>query len=149
MGEGRRAGFPSGVKAGRIRGGTTLESAAMLFDRKPKTAADASAGDDGPEVKRRRDRMAGLWAAELLGLIGKTAHDYAHEVAHAHEQTEDDEHVVGRLAKDLHGKVTAHEIREKLAHFVAEARRQLLHEGKRPAEDEALGDKPDETRDAD
>ncbi|MEW5727480.1 MAG: ATPase inhibitor subunit zeta [Pseudomonadota bacterium] len=99
----------------------------MLFDRKHKTPG----AEDGGEVKRRRDRMAGMWAAELLGLIGKAAHDYAHEVAHAHEHTEDDEHVVGRLAKDLHGKATVHEIREKLAHFVAEARRQLLHESKR------------------
>ncbi len=114
----------------------------MLFDRKPKTPADGPGGDDGPEVKRRRDRMAGLWAAELLGLIGKTAHDYAHEVAHAHEQTEDDEHVVGRLAKDLHGKVSVHEIREKLAHFVAEARRQLLHERKRSADGDVPDDKP-------
>lgn len=100
----------------------------MLFDRKTKKA-EAGAGID-PHLARRRNRMAGLWAAELLGLIGQAAHDYAKEVAHAHEHTPDDEHVVGRLSRDLHGRVTAHEIREKLSHFLHEARRQLLHEQK-------------------
>ncbi|HSV27895.1 MAG TPA: ATPase inhibitor subunit zeta [Candidatus Omnitrophota bacterium] len=81
-------------------------------------------------VTHRRNRMAGLWAAELLGLIGKAAHDYAHDVAHAHEHHGDDEHVIRRLAHDLRGKVTVHEIREKLAHLVQEAKKQLKHEGK-------------------
>lgn len=82
-------------------------------------------------ITHRRNRMVGLWAAELLGLIGKAAHDYAQDVAHAHEQHADDEHVIKRLSRDLHGKVTAHEIRQKLAHYVAEAKRQLLHEDKK------------------
>lgn len=113
----------------------------MLFDRKHKSpeggaaASDAKAAPLDAKVKHRRDRMAGLWAAELLGLIGKAGHDYAQELAHAHEHAEDDEHVIRRLARDLHGKVTIHEIREKLAHFVHEARRQLLHDEKTPPSD--------------
>jgi len=96
----------------------------MLFDRKGEMPElDARA-------RRHRDRMAGMWAAELLGLIGHAAQDYARDVAHAQESTPDDERVVGRLARDLHGKVTAHEIREKLAHLLHEARRQLLSERK-------------------
>lgn len=102
----------------------------MLFERKPKSAQGDAPPTLDSRVKTRRDRMAGMWAAELLGLIGKAAHDYAHELAHAHEHTEDDEHVIRRLARDLHGKVTVHEIREKLAHLVQEAKRQLLHEKK-------------------
>ncbi|MBC7907934.1 MAG: DUF1476 family protein [Rhodospirillaceae bacterium] len=101
----------------------------MLFDRTPKPSSQGSV-DMETQVKDRRDRMAGLWAAELLGLIGHAAHDYAREVAHAHESTPDDERVIKRLARDLHGKVTAHEIREKLTHLVGEARRQLLNERK-------------------
>jgi len=78
-------------------------------------------------VQRRRTHMAGLWAAELLGLIGHAAHDYAHELVHAeHHAVGDEEHVLGRLTRDLRGKVTAAEIRAKLAHFLREARRQLL-----------------------
>ncbi len=88
---------------------------------------------DGVEtrVKQRRNRMAGLWAAELLGLIGQAAQDYAREVTYAHEDASDDEErVTQRLATDLHGRVTIHEIREKLAHLIHEARRQLSHDDK-------------------
>jgi hypothetical protein len=81
-------------------------------------------------VKRRRDRMAGLWAAELLGLIGQTAQDYAHDVVHKHESSQDDDHVAHHLLADLKGKVSLADIREKLAHLVHEARKQLHHENK-------------------
>ncbi len=79
---------------------------------------------DDPAVTRHRDRLAGLWAAELLGLIGQAAHDYARELVHAEDHGAGD--VAARLARDLHGRVTIHEIREKLAHFLHDARRQLL-----------------------
>jgi hypothetical protein len=106
----------------------------MVFDRKhngsevagPEVAASAAASDADPQLTSRRNRLAGMWAAELLGLIGQTAHDYARELAHAHENTPD-EHVIRRLARDLHGRVTAHEIREKLSHLLGEAKRQLLN----------------------
>jgi hypothetical protein len=106
----------------------------MLFDRKPKPADDASAPPALPEerVTRRRNRLAGMWAAELLGLIGQAAQDYAHELVHAHENTPD-EHVVSKLAGDLKGKVSPHEIREKLAHFLHEAKRQIAEH--RPKKD--------------
>lgn len=96
----------------------------MLFDRKRKTPG--SAAGEVPDVTHHRNRLAGMWAAELLGLIGQAAHDYARELAHAHEHTPDDERVVTKLAQDLHGKVTVQEIRSKLGHFLQEARRQLL-----------------------
>lgn len=98
----------------------------MLFDRKtsPKDQVPAPELD----AQAHGHRMAGLWAAELLGLIGHAAHDYAREVAHGHEGAPDDERVIGRLARDLHGKVTAHEIREKLTHLMHEARKQLLND---------------------
>jgi hypothetical protein len=83
-------------------------------------------GDD-ERIKRHRTHMAGLWAAELLGLIGQAAHDYARDLVHAeHHAQGDAEHVLGRLSRDLHGKAGAAEIRAKLAHFLREARRQIL-----------------------
>lgn len=116
----------------------------MLFDRtKAKAASDTAAPDLESQVRLHRDRMAGMWAAELLGLIGHAAHDYARELAHPHEagprETEaagdeervDEERVVGRLSRDLRGKVGPHEIREKLAHLLNEARRQLLSDHRR------------------
>ena len=83
--------------------------------------------DDGT-VSRRRTQMAGLWAAELLGLINQAAHDYAHDLAQgAKGGAEDEETLIHRLARDLHGKASLHEIRAKLAHLLREARRQLFH----------------------
>lgn len=106
----------------------------MLFDRKHKGPADAEPPSSGGETEvAHRNRLAGMWAAELLGLIGHAAHDYARELAHANEHAPSDEPVVDRLAKDLHGKVSAHEIRDKLTHFLHEARRQLTKGGRPPS----------------
>lgn len=99
----------------------------MLFDpTRKKPSSEPVTPEQDSQIKRHRNRMAGLWGAELLGLIGQAAHDYAREIARTQDSSPDDETVVGRLARDLHGKVTIHEIREKLAHLVHEARRQLL-----------------------
>ena len=95
----------------------------MLFHAKTTAAA-------APALRRQRNRMAGLWAAELLGLLGQAARDYVHDVVHAHDHDPDgdgDEKLVQRLGKDLRGKVDIHEIRDKLAHLVHEAARQLHH----------------------
>lgn len=104
----------------------------MLFDR-TKASPDKPAPDLEAQVRTHRDRMAGMWAAELLGLLGHAAHDYARQLAHSHDAdpSGDDEHVVGRLTRDLHGKVGAREIREKLAHLLHEARRQLSSDGRK------------------
>ncbi|MGE5516273.1 MAG: ATPase inhibitor subunit zeta [Bacteroidota bacterium] len=107
----------------------------MLFDRtKAKAASDAAVADLETQVRLHRDRMAGMWAAELLGLIGHAAHDYARELAHPHDTdiAGDEDRMVGRLARDLRGKVAPHEIRQKLAHLLHEARRQLLSDRRRP-----------------
>lgn len=106
----------------------------MLFDRKTPEAAKRNPFTAETRMRAQRDRMAGLWAAELLGLLGHAAHDYAREVAHAPRarvqpdedaEESEDEPVVRRLTRDLQGRVGAHEIREKLGHLLAEARRQI------------------------
>jgi len=96
----------------------------MTTETKTATSAD-------PSLRQHRNRMAGLWAAELLGLLGKAAKDYTHDVVHAHDHDADgDEKLVERLKHDLRGKADLHEIREKLAHLLHEARRQLHPKGK-------------------
>ncbi|OJX72713.1 MAG: hypothetical protein BGO92_20115 [Magnetospirillum sp. 64-120] len=93
----------------------------MTTETKTATSAD-------PTIRQQRNRMAGLWAAELLGLLGKAAKDYAHDVVHAHDHDADgDEKLAERLNHDLRGRVGMHEIREKLSHLLHEARRQLHH----------------------
>lgn len=84
-------------------------------------------------VTDRRRKLAGLWAAELLGLIGQAAHDYVRRLRNARrtQAPDDDDLLVEELHKDLVGKASPREIREKLGHFLLEARRQLLHEKKK------------------
>jgi hypothetical protein len=77
-----------------------------------------------------RNRLAGIWAAELLGLMGHAASDYAKSVIHPDHPPEtlhddDAEQVAHKLSKDLHGRVALGEIRERMAHFLAEAKRQI------------------------
>lgn len=104
----------------------------MLFDHS-KNSAQKPAPDLESQARHHRDRMAGMWAAELLGLIGHAAQDYARDLAHAHEPETPagDDPVLGRLIRDLRGKVGSHEIRDMLAHLLHEARRQLRSDGRR------------------
>lgn len=83
-------------------------------------------------ISDRRRKLAGLWAAELLGLIGQAGHDYVRKLRNARRAhtLEEDDMLVEELHKDLAGKASHTEIREKLSHFLQEARRQLMHEKK-------------------
>ncbi len=85
-------------------------------------------------IADRRRKLVGLWAAELLGLIGQAAHDYVRKLRNARRAhvVEDDDLLLEELQKDLGGKASHREIREKLIHFLHEARRQLMHEKKDP-----------------
>lgn len=78
----------------------------------------------------RRNKLAGLWAAELLGLIGQAAKDYATGVVHADFEEKGDEDVVRKLAKDLEGKADHQTIRHKLAEFLHIARKEVQEENK-------------------
>ena len=96
----------------------------MLFGR-TRTSSTPPPPDLETQARLHRDRMAGLWAAELLGLIGHAAHDYAHDIAQGHDHAKDgDDSIAGRLARDLRGKASMAEIRAKLANLLHEARRQ-------------------------
>ncbi|TAN59204.1 MAG: DUF1476 domain-containing protein [Rhodospirillales bacterium] len=78
----------------------------------------------------RRNKLAGLWAAELLGLIGHAAMDYAKSVVHADFEEKGDEDVVRKLAQDLEGKADHQTIRQKLAEFLHIARKEVHEENK-------------------
>lgn len=95
--------------------------------------ADSENGSRGPEEQEfefmagaRRNKLVGLWAAELLGLIGQTARDFMRDVAQRHG----DDDMAEWLHLHLHGRATLAEVREKMAHLLEEARRQLHIERK-------------------
>jgi hypothetical protein len=82
------------------------------------------------DITHRRNRLAGLWAAELLGLIGHAAQDYVRHVMHPghpqdHLHDDDHEKVVGKLSGDLAGHATEEEIRQRMSHFLKEAKKQI------------------------
>lgn len=76
----------------------------------------------------RRNKLAGLWAAGLLGKSGQEAADYAMTVVQADFEEAGDEDVVRKLAGDLAGKASADEVRAKLMALLPEAKAQLMGE---------------------
>ncbi len=80
------------------------------------------------KAEARRNKLAGLWAAGLLGKSGDDAAAYAAEVVRADFEEAGDADVVRKLAADLGGLATEATIRAKLAECMHEAKRQLMTE---------------------
>ena len=76
----------------------------------------------------RRNKLAGLWAAGLMGLTGDEAADYAKSVVKADFEEAGDDDVVRKLVADLKGKADAAAVRAKLGACLIEAKEQLLKE---------------------
>jgi hypothetical protein len=79
-------------------------------------------------AEARRNRLAGLWAAGLLGKSGDEAAAYAMEVVSADFEEAGDEDVVRKLVADLAGKASADEVRAKLKELMQMAKTQLMSE---------------------
>jgi hypothetical protein len=103
----------------------------MFKKGKPEESKHAHEAELEFKVMARRNKLAGMWAAELLGMIGQAAVDYAKHVVHADLEEKGDEDVVRKLAGDLDGKASHSEIREKLAHFLHIARKEVHEEHKK------------------
>lgn len=80
------------------------------------------------KAEARRNKLAGLWAADLLGKTGAAADDYAMTVVTADFEEAGVEDVVRKLAADLGDKASAEVIRAKLAELLAVAKAQLMAE---------------------
>ena len=76
----------------------------------------------------RRNKLLGLWAAELMGKSGDAAADYAKEVVSADFEEAVDEDVFRKVAGDLGDRADAATIRAKMAELMAEAKRQVMNE---------------------
>jgi hypothetical protein len=82
------------------------------------------------KVTARRNRLAGLWAAEKMGLAADAAQAYAKTVVEA-EFSGGDKHVVEKLAADLAAKgvtVTAAQVQFQLDHLAETAKQQVMSE---------------------
>ncbi len=79
----------------------------------------------------RRNKLLGLWAAELMGLTGDAAQEYAKEVIVADLEEKGDDDVFRKIRGDLDAKsvdMSDHRIRREMEELLATAREQI-HNG--------------------
>ena len=79
-------------------------------------------------AEARRNKLLGLWAAELMGKSGDAANDYAMSVVSADFEEAGSEDVVRKVAADLGDRASAEAIRAKMAELLAEAKSQIASE---------------------
>lgn len=80
------------------------------------------------KVQARCNKLLGLWAADLQGLTGDAAADYAKTVVIADFEEAGHEDVVRKVAGDLDGKASADEIRAKMSEILPLAKEQVMKE---------------------
>ena len=76
----------------------------------------------------RRNKLMGLWAAELLGKSGADAEDYAKEVVKSDFEEAGHEDVYRKVSGDLGDKADEATIRAQMENFLVEAKRQIMEE---------------------
>ncbi|HEV7344573.1 MAG TPA: DUF1476 domain-containing protein [Devosia sp.] len=97
------------------------QEAKFAFDAEKKFKAEA-----------RRNKLLGIWAAELLGLTGAEANAYAADVVAADFEEAGDEDVFRKVSSDFKVKgltVGDDVIRQKMAQLVHVANEQVAAEG--------------------
>ncbi len=83
------------------------------------------------KITARRNRLLGLWAADLLGLKDAVAEDYAKSVVIADLEEAGDDDVVRKVRGDLEKAGltrTDAQIREEMARLLPIAREQVIGE---------------------
>jgi hypothetical protein len=97
------------------------QEAKFAFDAEKRFKAEA-----------RRNKLLGIWAAELLSLTGDDAKSYAAEVVAADFEEAGDEDVFRKVSADLKAKniaISEDVIRQKMAQLTIIANEQVAAEG--------------------
>ena len=76
----------------------------------------------------RRNKLLGLWAAELMGKSGEEANDYAKEVVRSDFEEAGHEDVYRKVSGDLGDLASEADIRKKMSELMAVAKQQLMDE---------------------
>lgn len=82
-------------------------------------------------IRMRRDKLAGLWAAGLMGLSGPDADAYARQIVDTDIGTPGPHDIRDRLSADLHAKgvdISDHRVEKEMAHLLELARKQITAE---------------------
>lgn len=100
------------------------------FDEREKGFENKFAHDQEMifKAEARRNKLLGLWAADLLGKTGDDAMAYAREVIKADFEESGDEDVYRKLSQDLGNLADETTIRAKMVELLAEAKVQLFSE---------------------
>jgi len=100
------------------------------FDDREKAQEAKYAQDQEISFKAnaRRNKLLGLWVAELMGLAGDDADVYAREVVTADFEEAGDEDVFRKVWADLQAKsadISEHRVRNQMAELLEIARQQI------------------------
>lgn len=82
-------------------------------------------------IRARRDKLAGLWAADLIGLKGAEADAYARQILDADFGTAGPHDIRNRLIADLQARnvdVSDHRVDKELDRILTVAREQVMAE---------------------
>lgn len=82
------------------------------------------------KAEARRNKLLGLWAAELMGKSGDDATAYASEVIKADFEEAGDEDVYRKVSGDLGALADEATIRAQMLGLMAEAKSQLMNDVK-------------------
>ena len=83
------------------------------------------------KANARRNKMLGLWAADLLGLTGAESEAYAKEVVMADFQEPGDEDVLRKVLSDFEAKgipTEAAKIRQEMERLMPVAKNEIMNE---------------------
>ncbi|MFN3210299.1 MAG: DUF1476 domain-containing protein [Roseovarius sp.] len=100
------------------------------FDERENAFENKYAHDEEMKFKAeaRRNKLLGLWAAEILGKTGADADAYAKEVVLSDFEEAGHEDVVRKVAGDLGDMADADTIRSKMDELLRIAQEQLMKE---------------------
>jgi len=100
------------------------------FDDRENAFENKYAHDEEMKFKAeaRRNKLLGLWAAEILGKTGEEADAYAKEVVLSDFEEAGHEDVVRKVAGDLGDMADADTIRSKMDELLRVAQEQLMKE---------------------
>lgn len=104
------------------------------FDKREEGFESKFAHDEELRFKAtaRRNKLLGLWAAEILGLAGDKAEDYAKEVVRADFEEPGDEDVFRKIRADFDAasvEQSDHQIRRTMDELMHTAADQVQNQG--------------------
>jgi hypothetical protein len=105
---------------------TTFDERAAAFENKFKHDKELEF-----KANNRRNRLLGLWAAELLGIDGAGAEAYAKSVVASDFDRAGDDDVFEKVLGDFKAKnieMSEHRLRKQMDELLVMAKKQLMNE---------------------